>query len=107
MSARSFLVSRFTLLARPSHQKRAFVCHAALVSSLALMLMSRCGDALAGYARTWGLQGMRERAQHIRARLNIVSRVGAGTTIELVVPAALAYDTGVRFRRDPIFAGAG
>lgn len=39
----------------------------------------------------WGLQGMRERAQHIGGRLEIWSRAGAGTEIELRIPAALAF----------------
>jgi len=39
----------------------------------------------------WGIKGMHERAQHIGARLDIRSRPGAGTEIELSVPAAIAY----------------
>jgi signal transduction histidine kinase len=39
----------------------------------------------------WGLPGMRERALRIRARLNILSGPGAGTTVELRVPGAIAY----------------
>jgi signal transduction histidine kinase len=39
----------------------------------------------------WGLTGMRERAGLIGARLDIWSRDGAGTEIELRVPARLAY----------------
>lgn len=39
----------------------------------------------------WGLTGMRERARGIRAELNIWSRESAGTEVELVVPAAIAY----------------
>jgi signal transduction histidine kinase len=42
----------------------------------------------------WGLQGMRERAQCIRGRLDIWSAPGAGTEIELAVPAAVAYRAG-------------
>jgi signal transduction histidine kinase/ligand-binding sensor domain-containing protein len=41
--------------------------------------------------RHFGLQGMRERARHIDAILNIWSRAGAGTEIELLIPAAVAY----------------
>jgi len=41
--------------------------------------------------KSWGLVGMRERARKIRSQLEILSRVGAGTEIELVVPAAVAY----------------
>jgi signal transduction histidine kinase len=34
----------------------------------------------------WGLSGMRERAKKIGAKLEISSRRGAGTEIELVIP---------------------
>ena len=39
----------------------------------------------------WGLTGMRERAEAIRAALNIWSRESAGTEVELVIPASIAY----------------
>jgi signal transduction histidine kinase/ligand-binding sensor domain-containing protein len=39
----------------------------------------------------WGLPGMRERAEKIRARFEVWSRQGAGTEIELRVPARIAY----------------
>jgi nitrate/nitrite-specific signal transduction histidine kinase len=39
----------------------------------------------------WGLTGMRERAGAIRAELNIWSREAAGTEVELVIPASIAY----------------
>ncbi|MGV3520550.1 sensor histidine kinase [Luteitalea sp.] len=48
----------------------------------------------------WGLHGMRERAQAIRATLRILSLASAGTEVELVVPADLAYGTLLR-RRAP------
>jgi signal transduction histidine kinase len=38
-----------------------------------------------------GLAGMRERTQAIRAELNIWSRDAAGTEVELVIPASIAY----------------
>jgi signal transduction histidine kinase len=41
----------------------------------------------------WGLQGMRERAEQIGARLDIWSETGAGTEIELRVPGSIAYGT--------------
>jgi signal transduction histidine kinase len=50
----------------------------------------------------WGLPGMRERAAKIGGRLEIWSRSGAGTEIELKLPARAAYVTGPRrafFRR--------
>jgi signal transduction histidine kinase/streptogramin lyase len=42
----------------------------------------------------WGLAGMRERAQKMGARFSIGSRPGAGTEIELRVPALVAYRGG-------------
>jgi signal transduction histidine kinase/ligand-binding sensor domain-containing protein len=44
-----------------------------------------------GRARHWGLAGMRERAVQIGARLDLWSEAGAGTEVELRIPAALAY----------------
>jgi len=41
----------------------------------------------------WGLRGMRERAEHIGARLDIWSEAGAGTEVELRVPGSIAYGT--------------
>jgi signal transduction histidine kinase len=44
-------------------------------------------------ARTghWGLPGIRERAKRIGARLALWSESGAGTEVELTVPASVAY----------------
>lgn len=39
----------------------------------------------------WGLPGMRERAEKIGGRLNVLSGVNAGTEIELSVPGVLAF----------------
>ncbi len=39
----------------------------------------------------WGMTGMRERARRIRGRIDIWSRPGAGTEIDLRIPAAMAY----------------
>jgi signal transduction histidine kinase/ligand-binding sensor domain-containing protein len=39
----------------------------------------------------WGLQGMRERAERIRARLKLLSAVSRGTEIELSVPGYIAF----------------
>jgi signal transduction histidine kinase len=39
----------------------------------------------------WGLQGMRERAQQIGAQLEIWSKAGAGTEVDLLVPGSIAY----------------
>jgi signal transduction histidine kinase len=42
----------------------------------------------------WGLQGMRERAEAFGARLEVWSEHGAGTEIELAIPASIAYRKG-------------
>lgn len=39
----------------------------------------------------WGILGMRERAERIRAKLKILSRIGSGTVIEIIVPEKIAY----------------
>jgi signal transduction histidine kinase len=39
----------------------------------------------------WGLPGIRERTQQIGARLDFWSEAGAGTEVELTVPASIAY----------------
>ena len=39
----------------------------------------------------WGLPGMRERAKKIGAHIEIWSRIGAGTEIEVRIPAPVAY----------------
>jgi signal transduction histidine kinase/streptogramin lyase len=53
-----------------------------------------------GRAGHWGLPGIRERAKQIGARLEVWSEAGAGTEIELTVPASVAYaksrDVGFR-----------
>jgi signal transduction histidine kinase len=40
----------------------------------------------------WGLKGMRERAEHLGGELEVWSEPGAGTEIELRVPASIAYE---------------
>ena len=47
----------------------------------------------------WGLPGMRERAHKIGGRLDIWSRKGGGTEIELRIPASVAYQDRMRSRR--------
>lgn len=47
--------------------------------------------AQSGRAGHWGIVGMRERAKSLGATLNIWSRAGSGTEIELTVRAATAY----------------
>jgi signal transduction histidine kinase/ligand-binding sensor domain-containing protein len=44
-----------------------------------------------GRAGHWGLAGMRERAQKIEAKIEIVSHSATGTGILLIVPASTAY----------------
>jgi len=39
----------------------------------------------------WGLPGMRERAKNFGGKLEVWSETGAGTEIELTIPAAVAY----------------
>ena len=49
----------------------------------------------------WGMTGMYERAKNVHARLSIWSKPGAGTEVELTIPAYIAYDSApslVRFR---------
>ncbi len=47
----------------------------------------------AGREGHWGLSGMKERAEKIGAKLKVYSRTGAGTEIELIVPARVAFET--------------
>ncbi len=44
-----------------------------------------------GVSGHWGLSGMKERALRIGGQFKIWNRTGAGTEVELKVPAALAY----------------
>lgn len=46
----------------------------------------------------WGLQGMRERAEAFGAHLDVWSENGAGTEVELSVPAEIAYDRAMSHR---------
>jgi signal transduction histidine kinase len=41
----------------------------------------------------WGLRGMRERAEHLGGEFRVWSEPGAGTEIELTIPAPVAYET--------------
>jgi signal transduction histidine kinase len=53
-----------------------------------------------GRAGHWGLLGIRERAKRIGARLEFWSEAGAGTEVDLTVPASVVYGTsrsGPRF----------
>jgi signal transduction histidine kinase len=46
----------------------------------------------------WGLQGMRERAETFGAHLDVWSEHGAGTEVELSVPASVAYGRAMTHR---------
>jgi signal transduction histidine kinase len=39
----------------------------------------------------WGLPGVRERAQHLGATLDLWSEAGAGTEVQLAIAASVAY----------------
>ena len=52
-----------------------------------------------GRPEHWGLPGMRERAARIGAQLGLRSRPGAGTEVELRIPAAMAYIDPPHVRR--------
>jgi signal transduction histidine kinase len=39
----------------------------------------------------WGLRGIRERAERIGSQVDFWSEAGAGTEVQLTVPAAVAY----------------
>jgi len=41
----------------------------------------------------WGLSGMRERAEQIGAKLEVLSRPGAGTEVELSIPGKVAFES--------------
>ena len=55
------------------------------------MLSSVSRDGRDGH---WGLAGMRERARNIGAHFELWSEVGAGTEIEIIIAAAIAYRNG-------------
>jgi signal transduction histidine kinase len=45
-----------------------------------------------GRAGHWGLPGMRERAKHMGAQLDVWSKPGAGTEVDLSIPGSIAYE---------------
>jgi signal transduction histidine kinase len=47
-------------------------------------------------ARHFGLHGMHERAEALGGRLEVLSKVGEGTVVDLSIPAAAAYDAATR-----------
>ena len=52
----------------------------------------------AGRDGHWGLPGMRERSDSIGATLRLRSRLGAGTEVDLTIPATVAYEDEVHSR---------
>jgi signal transduction histidine kinase/ligand-binding sensor domain-containing protein len=62
------------------------------------------GDGPSGH---YGIPGMRERAQRIGAQLEFWSEMGAGTEVQLTVPAAIAYQKRHSGRRIRWFGRAG
>lgn len=58
-----------------------------------------------GSAGHWGLRGVRERAERIGAQLDFWSEAGAGTEVQLTVPAAVAYETLPDSLRSKLFRG--
>jgi len=46
-----------------------------------------------GRAGHWGIRGIRERAERIRAQIDFWSEAGAGTEVQVAVPASIAYET--------------
>jgi signal transduction histidine kinase len=55
----------------------------------------------------WGISGMGERAQRIGSRLDFWSETGAGTEVQLTIPAAVAYEKRRHNRRFRLFHRAG
>ena len=63
--------------------------------------------AAGGQPGHWGISGMRERAQRIGSRLDFWSETGAGTEVQLTVPAAMAYEKRHPNRRFRLLHRAG
>ena len=55
--------------------------------------------AKGGVAGHWGLAGIRERARQIGAQLRVWSEAGAGTEVQLTIPASVAYEKRVEGSR--------
>jgi signal transduction histidine kinase len=51
------------------------------------------GTVVSAGGTCWGLWAMKERAKRIGGRLRILSRMAAGTEVELRVPAGIAFGT--------------
>jgi signal transduction histidine kinase len=53
----------------------------------------------------WGLPGMRERAESLGAQMEVWSESGAGTEVQLTIPAAIAYEEPITRERFRFFRG--
>ncbi|MEA2258617.1 MAG: hypothetical protein QOJ51_1442, partial [Acidobacteriaceae bacterium] len=53
----------------------------------------------------WGLPGMRERAETLGGKMEVWSESGAGTEVELTIPAAVAYEEPIKRDRFRFFRG--
>ncbi len=51
----------------------------------------------------WGLPGMRERADSLGAQMEVWSENGAGTEVQLTIPAAIAYEEPLKRERFRFF----
>jgi len=51
----------------------------------------------------WGLPGMRERADSLGAKMEVWSESGAGTEVQLTIPAAIAYEEPLKRERFRFF----
>ncbi|MBV9340689.1 MAG: hypothetical protein JO159_07335, partial [Acidobacteria bacterium] len=58
------------------------------------------GDRLTAH---WGLRGMRERARLVGGNLDVWSKLGSGTEVELTIPASVAYGRS-RARNRSVFS---
>lgn len=56
-----------------------------------------------GRAGHWGLRGVRERAERIGARVELWSEPAGGTEVQLLVPAAIAYENLNDSNRSKLF----
>jgi ligand-binding sensor domain-containing protein/signal transduction histidine kinase len=66
-------------------------------------------DVLGGEPRLghWGIHGMRERAISFGGQLSVWSKQGAGTEVELTIPASVAYGRPAKRVRFPFTQNAG
>ena len=94
-----YLIAREAVLNafRHSHAKSILVEIDYLSRNLRVLVRDNgCGiDAhvlKTGREGHWGLAGMRERAEKIGAKFQVLSRINAGTEIQLGIPGKLAFE---------------